>query len=481
MARVVRAWPCLASAALLCLAFPPFNLGLIAFVALAPWLVSLQGISGKAGFRSGWTFGFLFLLGQFLFLFSFVSRWTGSVGLALVPYLLASAIGGLYFGLAGGLISRCWEKRAIWAIPLVWAGVEVFRSYLPGLAFPYGLIGIPLWTFPQVIQTAFYGSVFFVSAWVVLANVVAALYLARQGPWSTIRNYVGIFVLVLVASLVRYQAPVSAVTKAVTIGQPGTDLAFGNREANDARLRTAVPEFFAAARARGSSLLVLPEGISGNDGAFPPHPVFSVDGKVPVLFGGQRQDGGQHQTAFGFDGKWSYADKTRLVIFGEYVPLREQLPFLASAFQIPGGDLVPGDSVQSLSLGELKVGPVLCFEALFPNVSYQQARNGAQLLAVMSVDDWYMGTAAPEYLKVNSIWRAVETGLPVVRAASQGYSLAVGPRGDVLAAIPLGECRAVTVGVPVADGAPFAGFYAFPALALLSLVVLPVWWRVLRR
>ena len=54
-----------ASAALYHAAFPPFNLSLLVFVALAPWIASLKAASGWGAFRSGYLFGLLFWLGQF--------------------------------------------------------------------------------------------------------------------------------------------------------------------------------------------------------------------------------------------------------------------------------------------------------------------------------------------------------------------------------------------------------------------------------
>ena len=58
--------------------------------------------------------------------------------------------------------------------------MEVFRSYIPGLAFPYGLIANPLWAFPQMIQTAYYGSIFLVGAWVVLINLLLAKFIGSR-------------------------------------------------------------------------------------------------------------------------------------------------------------------------------------------------------------------------------------------------------------------------------------------------------------
>src|SRR5262249_32003050 len=143
-----------------------------------------------------------------------------------------------------------------------------------------------------------------------------------------------------------------------------------------------------------------------------------------------------YQSAFSFDGsKWEHADKNRLVIFGEFVPFRDS--WIIKQFGLAQGDLTPGQTLGTLDIKGTKVGPLICFEGLFPDLAYRQALAGSRLLAIISIDDWYMGTAAPDQLKSEAVWRAVETGLPLVRSASLGYSLAVDQRGRIVSEAPL--------------------------------------------
>jgi apolipoprotein N-acyltransferase len=480
MAQVARLWHGPASAALLLLAFPPFNLGLLVFVALVPWLLWLRESEGRHAFRSGYLFGLVYMLGQMFWLLPFVSRWTGTSLLGALPWLLASAAGAVYFGLAGWLMSICWRRNWPWLVPIAWAGVEVFRSYIPVFAFPWGLLATPLWPYPQVIQHAYYGTIFLVSASSVFASLAIVQLMVGEG-FVRARPAAFAFVGLLMLSLARFGSPDDGQVVPIVIGQTGADMAFGEPMAVERTTAESVERFYATTVLAGGRFLLLPEGITAGGPAIPPETPFEVRADVPVVFGGQRGVDPSYQSTFAYDGRWSYADKTRLVIFGEFVPGRDWIPFL-SAFDLPAGDLQAGERVQSLEVAGVRVGPLLCFEALFPDIAYRQALQGVQMLAVLSIDDWYMGTPAPDQLKAASIWRAVETGLPLARSASLGHTFAVDARGGMITRAPLGESVAIRAEfVLMPDPAPFPGLPVFPVVALLGVVLIPAVDVLLRR
>jgi apolipoprotein N-acyltransferase len=484
--RLRDAWPVLASTALFSLAFPPFHLGLLVFVALVPWLVSLRGATPVQGFRSGLLFGTLFWLVQMYWLLPFVSRWTGSWLLAVLPWLLIPVVAMWYFGLAGWLIAHAYRLalggstgrgapvvRAGWlvALPLVWAGIEALRAYIPALAFPWGLLATPLWMLPQVIQTGAWGTIFLTSAWVVLANVAVTEAVSAQQPRLVLRLVVP-FVAIGLFSLARYLAPPEGESKVLTIGQLGVDMAFGPDE--KAKVRRATTRILAAAMLQRSDLTILPEGLTAGGDRIPPVTPFPLPPPVAVLFGGQRGADPTFQSAFAYDGRWQYADKTRLVIFGEFVPLRDRLPFLRK-FELPTGDLTAGDVVVSLEVAGIRAGPVICFEALFPNVAHAHAENGAELLAVMSIDDWFLGTPALAQIFAGSVFRAVENGLPLARSASMGHTAAIDARGRVIVRAPLGEFKPMRVEMELprgSDAFPYRDLFPWVCGAACLLVAL---------
>lgn len=450
--KLRRAGPIVASALLYSAAFPPLNISLLVFVALTPWLVSLvpTGEHTPRGFRSGFLFGVLISLYQMSWTISLIKQWTGSSALGMAPWLVCGCIGGVYFGLLGSLIVEALRRNWWWAVPLLFAGHEVFRSFIPGLAFPYFLISTPLWHFPYLIQSAFVGTQYLVSAWVVLFNVLGAFFLIKT-PLMQARPYAIVCILGFVASLLRFMQPIVGELRTVVAMQPGVDMAFSDPLTRDDRIRQNVSSLYPALEPYRVDVVVFPEGFARAWDGSPPSLPFELDPRFPTIVGGQRTDNGkQFQSAFAFNESWSHADKARLVMFGEYVPFREHLPFL-DAFRLPNGDLTPAETTEAVTAGGIRVGPLICFEGLFWDIAQAQLDNRAQLLAVMAIDDWYMGTAAPDQLRAASVWRAVETDLPVIRAASTGYTMVIDQRGVVVKEVPVGGPQALVANLKLAE------------------------------
>lgn len=473
-------WPTVASVLLVSAAFPPLNFMLLVFAALVPWLMRLRNLTGKQAYRDGLLFGFLFGLAQMNWLLPFVARWTHNWLLAAIPWLLVGLGMMMFFGLVAWLMNQCYRTDRLWLIPLVWACVEIFRSYIPELAFPWGLIAVPLWKTPMIVQHAAIGNIYFVSAWIVLVNVMIAEFLQ---PKEKINVHITrrafrmalVSLSLLMFSIYRYGNTPAVRNEVVTIGQLGVDMAFGDPALEEKQLRFACDQLMAAAVLQGSKVLLLPEGLVRGGNGMPPPTPFSGTPLVPVLFGGQRHaDGVIYQSAYAYDGKWQFGDKTRLVIFGEYVPFRKQFPSISEAFSLPAGDMKEGSVIKTLDVAGLRMGPMICFEGLFANIAEAHARNGAQVIAIMAIDDWYLGTTAQDQLFSGSVWRAIENGLPVMRAGALGPSAAIDARGNVIVTAPLRQLMPMRVELPVpdkSDAYPYRWLFGYLSLAASLWVI----------
>ena len=126
--------------------------------------------------------------------------------------------------------------------------------------------------------------------------------------------------------------------------------------------------------------------------------------------------------------------KVHLVPFGEYIPGRYWVPVLARIV----GDQVPGDfdvgkdyTVFRLTNGEAQVAPLICFEDTIGELTRRFVLKGANLLANVTNDGWFLHSAGSQQHLANSIFRCVETRRPMVRAANTGVTCFVNEFGRV--------------------------------------------------
>lgn len=123
-------------------------------------------------------------------------------------------------------------------------------------------------------------------------------------------------------------------------------------------------------------------------------------------------------------------DKQHLVPFGEYIPFRRILGF-ASPLVETLGDFAPGQTSTPLSCQNSRIGVLICFESIFPEISRQQAESGANLLVTLTNDAWFGRSSAPRQHLAMAVFRAVETRKTLVRAANTGISAFIDPMGRI--------------------------------------------------
>lgn len=489
--KLSPAWPVLTASVLYQLGFPPFNLPLLCLVALAPWLAQLRDCDARQAGRSGMLFGAIFAACQMWFVIVLLKNWTGSYLVGIIPYVITMGMGAVVFWVAARLIHDAWQRGWWLLIPLIWSGIEAGRSLIGPTAFPWGILAHPLWSQPIMAQTASLGTIFLSSAWCVLASLLLTWWIwppkeKKLPAGATLFRTV--FVLVTIFFFTAYrlvQEPVGA-KKRLTIGQPGVDLAFTKGDARVMATTKAAQDLQADVELDGGTdLLVLPEGFAPG-GSVPPVSAFGPSPKIPVLFGGSHQmsDKEIRQSAFLFDPAkqlWSVTDKNRLVIFGEYVPLQGILP-LDQWFSLGFMSFSPGDKTRLLSFGGSQAGASICYEGLFSDTAATQSNMGANLLAVISIDDWYVGTPAWDQLWQASIWRSIESGLPLIRSGGLGKSLATDHRGRILRDVPPNKLAAVTYEVVLpdtGDGNPYRMGFVWICWAVclgqLGLIIWETW------
>jgi apolipoprotein N-acyltransferase len=153
-------------------------------------------------------------------------------------------------------------------------------------------------------------------------------------------------------------------------------------------------------------------------------------------------------------------DKSHLVPFGEYVPLRKLLSFLSAvASGIAMGDLTPGSgprTFRNLTPGgpDHALAPLICYEVIYPSLVRKAVRSGARVLLNLTNDAWYGRTSAPHQFLAIAAMRSAEHGLPMLRAANTGVSAIIDAGGMVLHETPIFEQHALPGRLPEARSGP---------------------------
>lgn len=173
-------------------------------------------------------------------------------------------------------------------------------------------------------------------------------------------------------------------------------------------------------------------------------------------------------------------DKVHLVPFGEYLPLGRLLERLRlrQFISVPGGFQFGARNEPLRAPGLGLVLPLICYEAIFPGVV--ERVGGKERPAVMinvTNDGWFGRTPGPYQHFAQARLRAIEEGLPMIRAANSGVSAVIDPYGRVIASLGLGVAGVVDAALPKAGGptlfsrAPNAGpFGLLLACVMLALV-----------
>ncbi|HEY6318454.1 MAG TPA: apolipoprotein N-acyltransferase [Acidimicrobiia bacterium] len=434
---LLRLLAALVSGALLALAFPPVDLGPLAFVALVPLLWAWRDASPWAAARDGFVFALSFL--AILMAGLTHTGYTGTVTLILAAACYYAATGALTAVFARHGLRNPFLTGAIWVF------FEALRDRWPLGGLAWGELGITLHNLEFARALASIGGVYLLSLLVVAVNgllVDAAVAASARRPRAlTIAagGLVALVVLAGVAEVARYQPrPTGPLRFALLQG----DTVPGSTETASVSSTITDEHFALAAQLRGRyDLIVFPESALDADPEEDPplreRIVALAQAHDAVVLVNARYLGATGRLynanlAYGPDGRLLavYA-KQHLVPFGEYVPFRSELSFISDLRQIPY-DFTAGDHRVLLPVGGRPIGSVICYESAYAPLVRGFVRDGAQAIVVSTSDRSYGRSGIPATHVATGQLRAAETGRPVLQAAISGETAVIDASGRVL-------------------------------------------------
>lgn len=493
----------LVSGLLLALAFPRPDLAPLAWFGMVPLLL----VCGRRPFASGFVAGVGFF-GLVLYWLNIVMVHYGHLHPVLsgVAYLLLTGFLALYFAVAVWA-ARYLQARLALAVPLtlpiLWVALEFLRSFfLTG--FPWALLGYSQQSLLPMIQSADLLGPYGLSFLLVLCNAT----LAALAGWLRRGRRVPFPRLALIATLVLFAGNLAyghfrlarhpdrrAATLQTVLAQGNIDQSVKWDPAYQwgtvdiyRRLSSVEPD--AAAR-----LIIWPE--SAVPFFFQEPGLLSgrvrqtaVDGKSWLLFGSPAfEDINRRRhylnSAFLLSPSGEVlgrSDKVHLVPFGEYVPLKSILPFI-DKLVVGIGEFSPG-AISPLPMNGHKIGVLVCFEGIFPELAREYVRRGSDLLVNITNDAWFGRSSAPYQHLAMARFRAVENRIWLARAANTGISALISPSGRITARSGLFERTSVQGSVGLGSRPTLYNRLGdiFPTLCgLASLVGLLLAWRRGRR
>jgi apolipoprotein N-acyltransferase len=166
-------------------------------------------------------------------------------------------------------------------------------------------------------------------------------------------------------------------------------------------------------------------------------------------------------------------DKAHLVPFGEYLPMRPLLESLGLSRLVPGDvDFIPGPGPRTMRVaGFGKIGLLICYEVIFSGATVDPA-DRPDFLFNPSNDAWFGDLGPPAHLAQAQL-RAIEEGLPMMRATPTGISAIIAADGRILASIPLHKAGAIELPIPPRFApTPFSRFGNWMVLVVSALLLL---------
>lgn len=475
----------LLTAFLFSFAFPPFKFGFLAYWTLVPFFYLLEDKSLKESFRWGYVTGLFISIGT-IYWITFVTI-PGSLATILIHPLYYS----LYAMIHTVLRQKLGGKFVI-TIPFVWTGIEYLKS-LGELGFPWVSLGYTQTHYLLLIQYASYTSVFGISFWLVLINVLVYLMLKNIENRKKVVLLLTITILLFILPWIYGKQVMpdekdfeEVIEVALVQGnidpyikwhKENIDLSYDTYERLSRECAKTKPD-----------LMVWPETATPS---FLLHDYKNLhrirslinELNIPLLTGTPEYTLDSNKEIKTYNSavlirpnskSLPVYSKMQLVPVAERVPYEDRIPILKDFIQSlemgegnfsPGEEVVifeapferpkknePGNSETDeinddlRSLTTTPFATVICYESVFPDLVQKFIKKGAEFLVVITNDAWFGRDWFPWWLNSGmfqhaqiAIFRAIENRVSIARCANTGLSMFIDPYGRTTSALHVFE------------------------------------------
>ena len=427
-------WRSLVAGALIVLAFPPFSLAPLAIVGFAVFLPALRGATLWQGARRGYLLGLVIEGGGFYWIAHTIRAFGGfPLWLGVVLFLLWLILSALFWGFWGALCVRLRAER--WGAVAAAAVLFVLESCFPRV-FPWH-VGSAYADWPWLAQPARWIGAEGLS---VLTVVAAGLAVASVRGGRRPRVALGVLVLLwLGVSGLRLGGAGEGPKLRVGFVQPNVSFEERHSRQGHVHRRYTSELVLRSRRLEECDLLVWSEGIvpwSIRPEVLEPLALDSFDAPLIAGAGSGRRNRLTLIPPRG-EGELLHYDKQFLLVFGEFVPLRDWVE--AIGIELPFGDLEAGEEWKVWDVGGVPTGVSICFEGILGETGLELAERGARLHVNATEDGWFGRTSEPSQHFGLAAIRAVESGVPLVRVTNTGISGWVDRFGRIRASTAMGE------------------------------------------
>jgi len=506
-------WRTLASGVAIIFAFPPWDLSWLIWFVLVPWLMAVKrAASWRGALRQGYWMCFCMTIGGFYWVAYVLNEFAAVpwvlCGLFLIAFASFNEIQFIILApLLRVLLRNCSSAGAPWRILAVILATALFYTGADWL-FPKlfaDTLGHAFYINRNIRQAADIGGANLLTLGAILSNLAIWQLIdrmtGRREPsiWPALHRSVLPLVAAgaLAAAFVIYgternktvSAAVANARQKINLGVVQANIGDLEKMAAEQGLRDAA--FQVVRKYIELSDIALksaprPDAIIWPETAFPstfrtPENTYELardqlveqfvrTSGVPLLFGGYDQrDGLDYNTLFfldpsprmgGYDLQLHH--KSKLLMFGEYIPGVKMFPFLQKLFpQVANFGSGPGPEVLKIphplhdkNREPVPVGPIICYEALFPWFILEAARSGSRMILNVTNDSWFGYYGEPELHLALTTFRGIEARLPQIRSTNTGITALIMPDGEIVKRTQKHKVEVLNVTVPLNDPIP---------------------------